>query len=48
MGDGVWNVTMQWLADDVVCKFFKFMQMFRYEKQNETGSNLEQINTNNW
>ncbi|OWA52782.1 putative Gonadotropin-releasing hormone receptor [Hypsibius exemplaris] len=28
MSDGIWNVTMQWVAGDVVCKIVKFMQMF--------------------
>ncbi|GAV02594.1 hypothetical protein RvY_13137-2 [Ramazzottius varieornatus] len=26
--DGIWNVTMQWLAGNLVCRFVKYMQMF--------------------
>ena len=27
--DGIWNVTMQWLAGNLLCRFVKYMQMFR-------------------
>jgi hypothetical protein len=29
MADAVWNVTMEWIGGTHLCRFVKFMQMFR-------------------
>ncbi|XP_055347560.1 gonadotropin-releasing hormone receptor-like [Paramacrobiotus metropolitanus] len=28
VGDAIWNITLQWLAGDFLCRLYKFLQMF--------------------
>ena len=39
--DAIWNVTMQWMASTDLCRFVKFMQMFRCG--NKFNNNYNQL-----